>query len=161
MHRVISRRPIVGFKRAWMLGGPSRTGGKRRISEVIRNERTTPQTGPFQVNPEGRGAWADFLCCSLLTYGSRYGRLTASPALSLVKIGPIADGDMLPTYDTTHYDSLGAACGAFQAWSNIKSIGFQGDLAYSEGDARSPETHRKKKWHEFGACSSPESACYS
>jgi hypothetical protein len=88
-----------------MLGGPSRTGGKGRISEVIRNERTTTQTGPFQANLESRGAWADFLCCSLLTYESRYARLTASPARTALKIGPIADGDMLPTYDTTHQEA--------------------------------------------------------
>jgi hypothetical protein len=35
---------------------------------LIRNERTTKQTDPFQANPSGRGQLADFLRCLLLTY---------------------------------------------------------------------------------------------
>src|ERR1700751_2406669 len=68
VHRVISRRHTVGFKRVWMRG----------VSEEhirsIRNERTTTQTDPFQANPLGRGQLADFRRCSLLTYRSRYAR---------------------------------------------------------------------------------------
>jgi hypothetical protein len=54
VHRVISRRHTVGFKRVWMRGVSVRS-----ISAAIRNERTTTQTDPFQANPLGRGQLAD------------------------------------------------------------------------------------------------------
>ena len=66
VHRVISRRHTVGFKRVWMRG----------VSEAHpacagRNERTTMQTDPFRANTLGRGQLADFLSGSRRTHSSR------------------------------------------------------------------------------------------
>jgi hypothetical protein len=72
VHRVISRRHTVGFKRVWKRGvseerpAPFYTPAARsslcqRKNVAGPNERTTTQTDPFQANPLGRGQLADFL----------------------------------------------------------------------------------------------------
>jgi hypothetical protein len=66
------------------------------MSELIRNERTTTQTDPFQANPLGRRHLADFPRCSLLTY--QFGFLV----VRALKISQMTDGGTPPTYDSTH-----------------------------------------------------------
>src|SRR5262249_30557374 len=85
VHRVISRRHTVGFKRVWMRGVSEEHPTPLFISLAVlvspgqhksgagRNERTTTQTEPFQANPLGRTVnW--FWRCSLLTDRFRYAR---------------------------------------------------------------------------------------
>src|SRR6516162_5781673 len=113
VHRVISRRHTVGFKRVWMRGV-----SEEHISSAIRNERTTMQTDPFQVNPLGRGQLADFLRCSLLTY--RFDMLV----VRALKISQLTDGGMPPTYDSMHQciESLQ------NEWFRIKSRRYSPDF---------------------------------
>jgi hypothetical protein len=86
VHRLAYNDDVVAFKMGRRQGGPSRTGGRGRISRSIRNRRATQPPAHFQRNPPGRGQLAVFPRCSLDPYESRYGRfVTASPARTALK----------------------------------------------------------------------------
>src|SRR6201993_2295525 len=65
---------FVEIKMGRRQGGPSRTGGRGRVSKSIRNRRATQPPAHFHRNPLGRGQLAVFPRCSLLTYRFRYAR---------------------------------------------------------------------------------------
>jgi hypothetical protein len=64
---------------------------------VIRNERATTQTDPFQVNPEGRWRFGRFSALP-----APYVQISVCSSLGALKIGQIADGGMSPTYETMY-----------------------------------------------------------
>jgi hypothetical protein len=66
VYRLLNPLGFVAFKMGRRQGGPSRTGGRGRISKAIGNRRATQPPAHFQRNPPGRGRLAVFrVACSL------------------------------------------------------------------------------------------------
>ena len=97
VHRLANNGDVVAFKMGCRQGGPSRTGGRGRISELIRNRRATRPPAHFQRNPPGRGQLAVFPRCSLGPYGSRYGRFARA-----LKNSQLTSGDVTIICETMH-----------------------------------------------------------
>src|SRR5208337_347425 len=94
----VSHIMVMSLRSKWAVG--KARGG--RISQSIRNRRTTRPPAHFQRNPPGRGRLAVFLRCSLDPYESRYGRFTASPARTALKNSQLTCGDISIICETVH-----------------------------------------------------------
>ena|GEM_PF-3444238 len=91
VHRLISGRHIVGFKRVWMLG----VSEERIRCDTSRTSNDAD--GPFSSQPGGPMAiWPIFRV-------ARSSRTDLSMLVArALKIGQIACGGMPPTYETMH-----------------------------------------------------------
>src|ERR1700739_4668833 len=91
-------------------GGPSRTGGRGRVSQWKRHRRATQTPAHFYRNPLGRGQLAVFPRCSLLTYRFQDTLVaTASPARTALKNSQLTCGETYAYFgDRTLEASLNA-----------------------------------------------------
>ena len=97
VHRLAYNGDVVAFKMDRRQGGPSRTGGRGRISRSIRNRRATQPPAHFKRNPPGRGRLAVFPRCSLDAYEFRYGRFARA-----LKNSQLTCGDVTIICETVH-----------------------------------------------------------
>jgi hypothetical protein len=103
VHRLAYNGDVVAFKMGRRQGGPSRTGGRGRISKSIRNRQATQPPAHFRRNHPGRGRLAIFPPPRRIDpYESRYGRLTASPAWTALKNSQLTCGDITIICETAH-----------------------------------------------------------
>ena len=98
VHRLISGRHIVGFKRVWMLG----VSEERIRCDTSRTSNDAD--GPFSSQPGGPMALGRF---SVRPPPDSVSRTDLSMLVArALKIGQSGDGGMPPTYETMHYQSL-------------------------------------------------------
>jgi hypothetical protein len=103
VHRLAYNGDVVAFKMGRRQGGPSRTGGRERISQSIRNRRATQPPAHFQRDPPDRGRLAVFPPPRRIDpYESRYGRFTASPVRTALKNNQLTCGDITIVCETVH-----------------------------------------------------------
>ena len=122
VYRLLNPLGFVAFKMGRRQGGPSRTGGRGRISKAIRNRRATQPPAHFQRNPPGRGHLAVFPRCSLLTYQFRYARRSRLEKLPRAAAPPIewpkTASWSRPSFQLLSSQSL---CRAFSEFSRMVS----------------------------------------
>jgi hypothetical protein len=97
VYRLAYSGDVVAFKMGRRQGGPSRTGGRGRMSKSTRNRRATQPPAHFQRNPPGRGRLGVFPRCSLDPYAFRYGRFARA-----LKNSQLTCGDIIIICEAVH-----------------------------------------------------------